>query len=58
MSVLEAMHLNVNVSVDQIKFIPREARPKAERSEVTNRVAFGQTNFLFWLEKMKEGFLL
>ena len=38
-------------------FIPREARPKAERSEVTNRVAFGQTTWLASPSKSSREFL-
>ena len=36
---------------------PREARPKAERSEVTNRVAFGQTTWLASPSKSSREFL-
>ena len=40
-----------------IYIIPREARPKAERIEVTNRVAFGQTTWLASPSKSSREFL-
>ena len=40
-----------------ISIIPREARPKAERSEVTNRVGSGQTTWLASPSKSSREFL-
>ena len=44
-------------SLSRKQIIPREAKPKAERSEVTNRVASGQTTWLASPSKSSREFL-